>query len=69
MDLADEIDDTDVQKRRKVTFTGKQLLAFDGNRFSKDDMTESINLYLRSTGGAQECEKAVHNVFTALNDG
>ena len=41
MNLADEVE---VQKRRKVTFTGKQLLAIDGNRFYNEDMTEAINL-------------------------
>ena len=46
--LADEFDEDDADKRQKVIFTGKQLLAFDSNRYSHEDMLEAINLYLRS---------------------
>ena len=45
---ADEFNDEDEDKSRKVTFTGKQILALHGNRFSGGDMLEAINLYLRS---------------------
>ena len=48
LNLADEIESTDLQRRRKITFTGKQLLSLECNRYSKDDMTDAINLYLRS---------------------
>ena len=48
LNLADEVEPIEVQKRRKVIFTGKQLLAIHGYRFYNEDMTEAINLYLRS---------------------
>ena len=38
--------DRDRERRHKVTFTGNQLLAFQGNRYSQEDMLEVINLYL-----------------------
>ena len=54
LNLADEVEQIEVQKRRKVTFTGKLLLAIDGNRFYNKEMTEAINLYLRSRNSYKE---------------
>ena len=46
--MADEVEPIEVQKWRNIVFNGKQLLAIDSNHFYNEDMTESINLYLRS---------------------
>ena len=48
LDLEDELQSADLQMRLQITFTGKQLLSFGCNRYSKDDMADAINLYLRS---------------------
>ena len=48
LDLEDELESTDLQMQLQITFTGKQLLSFGCNHYSKDDMTDAINLYLRS---------------------
>ena len=51
LDLADELESTDSQVRRQITFTDKQRLSFGCNLYSKDDMTDAINLYLGSKNG------------------
>ena len=47
LESTNELEWTDV-RHRQITFTGKQLVAFDCNRYSQDDMSDAINLYLRS---------------------
>ena len=47
LELTNELESTDV-RHRQIAFTGKQLMAFDCNRYSQDDMSDAINLYLPS---------------------
>ena len=58
LNLADEVDVTD--GRRQINFTGKQLLAFDRNRYSEDDMADAINLYLRSRNSYRALRDILH---------
>ena len=49
LDLANEIDDDDdAARKRRMTFTGKQILLLHKRSYSSDDMLDAINLYLRS---------------------
>ena len=71
LDLADELDDKDAVKRRKVIFTAKQILSLNEHCYTHDDMLEAINLYLRSRSSYRAlrellilpCPNTVRNYF------
>ena len=50
LDLASELEDDDCDggERRKATFIGKQIMLLHKRSYSKDDMLDAINIYLRS---------------------